>query len=125
MDEKAASTRSLRSSRQLSPSSALHLCNEEYSGSSSGSDSDLDPELASPGSYSDSETDTENDLNTLAGSPTDTGSVSEGKSEVDLDSEAEEILKNIARFKAEGPAKPNHTPHTKRLWQREGDFWNR
>jgi hypothetical protein len=45
--------------------------------------------------------------------------------EVDLDSEAEEILKDIAQAREEGSAKPNHTPYTTKLWKREGDFWER
>lgn len=44
--------------------------------------------------------------------------------DTDVDSETEEIYDNIARFKAEGPAKPNHTDYTVKLWRREGDFWN-
>jgi hypothetical protein len=46
-------------------------------------------------------------------------------SDADLDSEAEEILRDITRFRAEGPAKPNHTDYTKKLWWREGDFLER
>ena len=42
-----------------------------------------------------------------------------------LDSETEEIYNNIARFKAEGPAKPNHTVYTIKLWRRESEFWQR
>ncbi|KAF1934994.1 hypothetical protein EJ02DRAFT_471502 [Clathrospora elynae] len=42
-----------------------------------------------------------------------------------LDSEAEEILKDIAQLRAEGPARPNHTKHTTKLWKRERDFWER
>jgi hypothetical protein len=44
---------------------------------------------------------------------------------VGLDSEAGEILKDIAQVRAEGPAKPNHSTHTKKLWKREGEFWER
>jgi hypothetical protein len=50
---------------------------------------------------------------------------SEQEPDADLDSEAEEILKDIAQLRAEGPAKPNHTPHTIKLWKREGDFWEK
>ncbi|KAF2826067.1 hypothetical protein CC86DRAFT_446552 [Ophiobolus disseminans] len=39
-------------------------------------------------------------------------------SDADLDSEAEEILKDIAQLRAEGPAKPNHTPHTRKNYSR-------
>jgi hypothetical protein len=42
--------------------------------------------------------------------------------DADLDSKAKEILKDIAKLRVEGPAKPNHTPHTVRLWKREGNF---
>jgi hypothetical protein len=50
---------------------------------------------------------------------------SDDESDADLDSEAEEILKDIAQLKKEGPAKPNHTPQTKKLWKREGEIWER
>jgi hypothetical protein len=49
----------------------------------------------------------------------------EKNSEPHVDSEAEEILKDIAQLRAEGPAKPNHTKHTRKLWKREGEFWER
>jgi hypothetical protein len=51
--------------------------------------------------------------------------VLEEDSEPDLDSEAEEILKDIAQLRAEGPAKPNHNKHTTKLWKREGELWVR
>ena len=35
--------------------------------------------------------------------------------DIELDSKAEEILKDIAKLEEEGPAKPNHTPYTKKL----------
>lgn len=43
---------------------------------------------------------------------------------MESDSEAEEIFNDIARFRAEGPAKPTHTQYTTQLWRREGEFWN-
>jgi hypothetical protein len=34
---------------------------------------------------------------------------------MELDSKAEEILKDIAELEEEGPIKPNYTPYTKKL----------
>jgi hypothetical protein len=70
--------------------------------------------------YSDPDTEGEEDTDTDI-EQADTGK----ESDAELDSEAEAILNDIARFKAEGPAKPNHTNHTKKLWRREGGFWER
>jgi hypothetical protein len=65
------------------------------------SDTYLDPNTKA-------EADTDTDIE-----PVDTGEdtslVLEHESDAELDSEAEEILNDIARFKTEGPAKPNHT----------------
>jgi hypothetical protein len=73
--------------------------------------------------YSDSSVEADTDIEMSTG---DDASLSVHQdSDADLDSEAEEILKDIAQLRAEGPAKPNHTPHTVRLWKREGDFWER
>jgi hypothetical protein len=78
--------------------------------------------------YSNPDTEAEEDTDTDI-EPADTGKdtslVLEHESDAELDSEAEAILNDIARFKAEGPAKPNHTNHTKKLWRREGGFWER
>jgi hypothetical protein len=41
------------------------------------------------------------------------------------DSEAEEILGNISRFREEGPARPKHTDQTKKLWRTESGFWTK
>jgi hypothetical protein len=63
--------------------------------------------------YSDSSVEADTDIQLSA---SDDASLSVHQdSEVDLDSEAEEILKDIALLRAEGPAKLNHTPHTVRL----------
>lgn len=70
-----------------------------------------------------SDPDTEADTDIEPGTSEDAGLVLEKDSDPDLDSEAEEILKDIAQLKAEGPAKPNHTTHTVKLWKREGEFW--
>jgi hypothetical protein len=70
-------------------------------------------------SFSDTYSDIESDTSEYA------SLVSEGKSDAGLDSEAEEILKDIAQLRADGPAKPTHTPYTVKLWKREGEFWER
>lgn len=44
------------------------------------------------------------------------------KSNAELDSEAKEILEDITQLGKKGPTKPNHTPHTQKLWKREGEF---
>lgn len=49
-------------------------------------------------------------------------SESDAKSDAELDSEAKEILEDIAQLGKEGPAKLNHTSHTQKLWKREGEF---
>jgi hypothetical protein len=73
--------------------------------------------------YSDSSVEADTDIEKSTGN--DASLSVHQDSDADLDSEAEEILKDIAQLRAEGPAKPNHTPHTVRLWKREGDFWER
>lgn len=44
-------------------------------------------------------------------------------SDADLDSEGEEIMKDISELDAEGPAKPRHSTRTIALWTREAEFW--
>ncbi|RII11859.1 hypothetical protein CUC08_Gglean005326 [Alternaria sp. MG1] len=100
--------------RRSNPSSAADSCWEGQSDTNSFSDTSSDP---------DTEADT--DINIELSTGEDAGFTSEQESDADLDSEAEEILKDIAQLRAEGPAKPNHTPHTIKLWKREGDFWER
>jgi hypothetical protein len=48
-----------------------------------------------------------------------------GLEDLGLDSKAKEILKDITKLRDKGPVKPNHTPYTKKLWKREGEFWER
>ncbi|PVH90658.1 hypothetical protein DM02DRAFT_664822, partial [Periconia macrospinosa] len=47
----------------------------------------------------------------------------DGSDDEELDTEVEEILEAIALYRNEGPAKPKHTKQTKKLWRREGEFW--
>jgi hypothetical protein len=91
-----------------------------YTSPISDSDSDLNSDCDSC-SYSDP--DTEPDTDTEADIGPD-ASLDLGAN-TDLDSEAEEILKDIAHYTEEGPAKPNHVPYTKKLWKREGEFWEK
>jgi hypothetical protein len=98
-------------------SSSAETCQEGDSDANSFSDTYSDPDT-------EAEADTDTDIEP-ADTGEDTSLVLEQESDAELDSEAEEILNDIARFKAEGPAKPNHTDHTKKLWRREGDFWER
>lgn len=55
-------------------------------------------------------------------SEADVGSDSEADLDpkADSDSEADKILRDITKLRAEGPAKPKHTKQTIRLWKREG-----
>lgn len=76
-----------------------------YRQSDSGSEADSSPESTVPG---DAE-----------------GNTGKGDSDTELDSEGEEIMRDIAECKLEGPAKPKHKPQTVKLWKREGEFWNR
>ena len=48
-----------------------------------------------------------------------------GGSDSELDSEGEEIMRDIAQCKFEGPARPKHKPQTVKLWQSERRIWNR
>ncbi|PVH96085.1 hypothetical protein DM02DRAFT_675019, partial [Periconia macrospinosa] len=94
-------------------------------GSYSDSDSDSDSD-----SYSDPDTDLDALSDTDAEEDADDGSDDEelDTEELDteeLDTEAEEILEAIAHYRNEGPAKPKHTDQTKKLWQREGEFWQK
>jgi hypothetical protein len=98
--------------RRSNPSPAAISCWEGQSDTNSFSDTYSDP-------------DTEADTDIEPSTSEDAGLILEQESDTDLDSEAEEILKDIAQLRAEGPAKPNHTPHTVKLWKREGDFWER
>ncbi|KAF1364070.1 hypothetical protein EJ07DRAFT_162583 [Lizonia empirigonia] len=100
--------------RRSSPSSAADSCWEGQSNTNSFS-----------ATYSDPDTEADTDINIELSTGEDAGFTSEQEPDADLDSEAEEILKDIAQLRAEGPAKPNHTPHTIKLWKREGDFWER
>jgi hypothetical protein len=111
---KVAPTRNLYSSRRPSPSSATE--------SDSCWEGDLSTETFSD-TYSDP--DTEADTDVEPSTSEDAGPVSERESEPDLDSEVDEIFKDIVQLRAEGPAKPNHTKHTTKLWKREGEFWER
>jgi hypothetical protein len=99
-------------------------------------DSDLESsyELSSESSsdtYSDPDTDPDTGIeldiriNSDSGRDVESDGESDAQSDAELDSEAEEILQDIAQLGKEGPAKPNHTPHTKKLWKREGEFWKR
>ena len=85
-------------------------------------DKSLDLE-SDPDSYSDLNTKPDTDAEPDTGKDSDLGLDQE--SDGDLDSKAEEILKDIAQLREEGPAKPNHTPHTQKLWQREDEIWER
>ncbi|KAF2844512.1 hypothetical protein T440DRAFT_548498 [Plenodomus tracheiphilus IPT5] len=76
-----------------------------------------------PYTYSDPNVDADTD--TESGTSEDAELVLEKDTDPCLDSEAEQIRKDIEQLKAEGPAKPNHTNHTKKLWKREGEFWER
>ncbi|EMD65860.1 hypothetical protein COCSADRAFT_310320 [Bipolaris sorokiniana ND90Pr] len=89
-------------------------CCERQSDTNSSSDTCSEP---------DTEADTDIDIEPSTGKDDDF--TMQQEPETDLDSEAEEILKDIAQLRAEGPAKPNHTPHTVKLWKREGDLWER
>jgi hypothetical protein len=71
----------------------------------------------------DSEADTDIDIELSTSE--DAGITLQQESDADLDSEAKEILKDIAQARAEGPAKPNHTLKTVKLWKREGHFWRK
>jgi hypothetical protein len=75
--------------------------------------------------YLDPDTEADTDIDIEQSTGGDAGFTLQQEPDADLDSEAEEILKDIAQLRAEGPAKPNHTPHTVKLWKREGDFWER
>ncbi|PVH90214.1 hypothetical protein DM02DRAFT_63317, partial [Periconia macrospinosa] len=83
------------------------------SGTGSCSDSDSDSD-----SYSDPDTDPDELSDPDAEEDADDGSDDE-----DPDREAEEILEAIIHYRNEGPAKPKHEGQTKKLWQREGEFW--
>ncbi|KAF1358608.1 hypothetical protein EJ07DRAFT_166844 [Lizonia empirigonia] len=109
-----ASTRNLYPSRRPNPFSVTNseLYWEGNSNTSSFSDTYSDP-------------DTGADTGIESGTGEYASLVSEEESDVGLDSEAEEILKDITQLRAEGPAKPNHTTYTVALWKREGEFWGR
>ena len=86
--------------------------------------------LQSPDSDTDTDLDTyvrsEDGIDSDSGeSDAESNAESDAGSDVELDSEAEEILKDIAELEEEGPAKPNHTSYTKKLWKREGEIWER
>jgi hypothetical protein len=87
--------RDLDSLRQANLSSAPASCWE----------GDLHTNSFSDTSYSDSSAEADTDIEMSTG---DDASLSvHQESDADLDSEAEEILKDIAQLRAEGPAKPN------------------
>ena len=108
----AALVRNRYSLRRSNPPPAAVSCWEGQSDTNSFPDTYSDP-------------DTESDTDIEPSTSEDAGLISEQEPDTDINSEAEEILKDIAQLRAEGPAKPNHTPHTVKLWKREGDFWER
>jgi hypothetical protein len=91
-------------------------------------DLNSDLKLNSNSDHLDSYLDLNTDLNTDIESDVGTNSDSsldiklDAELDADLDSKAEEILKDIAQLRQEGPVKLNHTPYTKKLWQREGEI---
>ncbi|KAF2647143.1 hypothetical protein K491DRAFT_723683 [Lophiostoma macrostomum CBS 122681] len=54
-----------------------------------------------------------------------TSDVLSDASDAEPDSEAEAIMKNISRFRQEGPARPRNTDRITALWKRESEFWQR
>jgi hypothetical protein len=114
--QNAALMRNRYSLRRSNLSLAADSCCKRQSDTNSSSDTYSDP---------DTEADTDTDIDIEPSTGKDDGFTMQQEPEADLDSEAEEILKDIAQLRAEGPAKPNHTPHTVKLWKREGDFWER
>lgn len=111
--KRVAPMRKLYPSRRSDPFSATDSdsCCEGDSSAKSLSDTYTDP-------------DTEADEDIEPGSSEDDSLVEKG-SDLYSDLEAEKILRDIARLRAEGPAKPNHTELTMKLWKREGEFWER
>lgn len=85
----------------------------------SGPESDTDTDS------SDCYTDSDQESRSEMGVAVQEHAMSQSEPSLAADSETEEIYDSIARFRAEGPAKPNHTVYTKKLWQREGEFWQR
>jgi hypothetical protein len=95
-------------------------------------DSDSDSDV---GPYSDHDTDSYSDPDTDSYSDPDTKSGVQSRTEIQLkvsanvesgnerELEANKILKDIARFKKEGPTKPKQTSRTKTLWKTESQFW--
>jgi hypothetical protein len=108
-----APTRNLYPSRRSTPFSST-ISDSCWSGESS--------TKSLSDKYTDSDTEAVEDIE--LGSSED-ASLVEKDLDPCLDSEAEEILNDIAQFRMEGPAKPNHTKHTTKLWKREGEFWER
>lgn len=100
-----------------SPSEAVSTGALERATYTSDSDSDSS-------SYSDPDTDYDglSDTDTEAATWKDSNTSSH---EVEVSSEAREILGDIARFREEGPAKPRHTPQTTKLWKAESGFWKK
>ena len=97
-----------RSSPPLVPRS------QEERGSTSGSSFDI---------YSDSDSETGSIFNYSAHSDSKHEVVRRTGSDTELDSEGEEIMKDITELDAEGPAKPRHSNRTVALWKREAEFW--
>ena len=121
-DGDGTSTQQPRPARRARLLAASSNSSREIDGDSSSLDSDSDACLSdeytdpNQGSVSDTSLSIHEDAD-VAARPRGPGSA--------VDSETEEIYNSIARFKAEGPAKPNHTEYTMKLWRREGEFWKR
>lgn len=112
----------LSSSRSPSPSPTMPSPDTKLS---SNLESDSDGDV-----YSESDTNTEPDAEEPGGSgDTDESVRSDLKSvtylDAELDSEAEAIMRDIAQFREDGPAKPKHTDRTTKLWMTESKFWNK
>jgi len=49
----------------------------------------------------------------------------QSSSNVESESEGDDLIEDIDRNRAEGPAGPNQNDRTKKLWKREGELWQR
>jgi hypothetical protein len=119
---KQTTTRALATStaiKNVAPTRNLYQSCRSNSSSATDSGSCREGDLSTKlSSDTNSDPDTEADGDIEPGTSEDAGLAVENYSDPNLDSEAEEILKDIAQLKAEGPAKPNHTKHTTKLWKR-------
>lgn len=99
---------------------------QQRSSSTSSSSSNVHLESNGGADPSDTCVESESDTETLCDSTSRSGAeddLEQCGSDVELDTDGEEIMKDIDELQATGKTKRKHSDKTKELWQREAEHW--